>query len=933
MKKYFTRGVLASFIIATIFSVGFFTPVTKANAQTMTLCQTVDALVMAGVISPDKAEEARVAAGCVNPNSAICQLVDLLINIGAINPDKASAARAAAGCNNITQGPVITYLSVNSGKPGTAVTVYGSNFTSSAPYSVTFNNATHDNGVSGTSSPSGNSYNFIVPTPYPSGITPGNYTIMLENTLGQRSNSVGFVVLSATTTQTPITVLSPNGGENWINGTTQTIRWQEIRTFIATHYYKIYLDNLCGNDVCGTETLVSSILGPSYNWNISMPNGTYRVRVCDSGESGICDASNSNFTISSTTTQPSITVLSPNGGETYKEGDTVNIKWNSTGLPTTQKVDISLDIPHINSTVGKTIATGVANSRGTYSWVAKIPAPFYESEGNSTVTPNGQYKITVSWPFSCESYDSNGVCFTPPYPNFGRSNNYFTISSDDGQYYPRLELYTPKINSYYVEQNGVTSAVSGQLDTTWCARENSAIFAVGNGPFEFNWGDGSKNCSWFPTSHLYSADGRYRIEVRVKDTTGRISSRDNYVTIPSIPAQRVVAISNFRGDAVLSADRVNFYMDVKGLTNGEQAGINVVCENNVLSKTLTSTVANSVINSYYARPSRTAVCSFNIFGTDFESNTLKMSITGRDTLVPPIVPNVTPPVSTCTSFSYSTWGTCTNGVQTRTFSGSPTGCSGGTHEVLSQPCTVPSTSTQEQVTPTISVSAPISGDRYIFGNIIPIKWLSNGINLTGSLVDIYLQDVSGNNMQILSNKPNVGLTSWKSVTTSLSQETIPSGRYKVLVQEDNTGVQGLSGTMYLYDAPVVETPVPTATLSVNGGSEATVKAGESYSKTWSSTNGVSASSKFTSNDTAKCGAGVAEVNTLSGSSVRTTTASQAGCVWTLTYEVKSSTGQIATASVIVRVVDPTSTVSASNLNYSTALIGWNTFLKLLQALK
>ncbi len=43
--------------------------------------------------------------------------------------------------------------------------------------------------------------------------------------------------------------------------------------------------------------------------------------------------------------------------------------------------------------------------------------------------------------------------------------------------------------------------------------------------------------------------------------------------------------------------------------------------------------------------------------------------------------------STCSSFTYSGWGTCTNGVQTRTVAtSSPTGCTGGT-PVLSQSCT------------------------------------------------------------------------------------------------------------------------------------------------------------------------------------------------------------------------------------------------------
>jgi mono/diheme cytochrome c family protein len=47
-----------------------------------------------------------------------------------------------------------------------------------------------------------------------------------------------------------------------------------------------------------------------------------------------------------------------------------------------------------------------------------------------------------------------------------------------------------------------------------------------------------------------------------------------------------------------------------------------------------------------------------------------------------------PPPATCSSFTYSAWSTCSNGVQTRTvLTSSPTGCTGGT-PVLSQACTV-----------------------------------------------------------------------------------------------------------------------------------------------------------------------------------------------------------------------------------------------------
>jgi len=48
------------------------------------------------------------------------------------------------------------------------------------------------------------------------------------------------------------------------------------------------------------------------------------------------------------------------------------------------------------------------------------------------------------------------------------------------------------------------------------------------------------------------------------------------------------------------------------------------------------------------------------------------------------------PILSCTSYTYSTWGTCINSSQTRTVTSSlPSGCSAGNTELLTQSCTMP----------------------------------------------------------------------------------------------------------------------------------------------------------------------------------------------------------------------------------------------------
>jgi hypothetical protein len=95
--------------------------------------------------------------------------------------------------------------------------------------------------------------------------------------------------------------------------------------------------------------------------------------------------------------------------------------------------------------------------------------------------------------------------------------------------YPYLEIHEPSINGLNVEQNGVTFPTVGDIDGYWCKNINPN--ADGNGPFEFNWGDGTKSCSWFPAKHNYYGSGKFHIEVRVKNTEGFISARSNEIKI------------------------------------------------------------------------------------------------------------------------------------------------------------------------------------------------------------------------------------------------------------------------------------------------------------------------------------------------------------------------------------------------------------------
>ena len=174
-----------------------------------------------------------------------------------------------------------------------------------------------------------------------------------------------------------ITVQSPNGGEAWSIGDVVQIRWSTV-SMPSTGTVRISLYK-AGAQV---STLVDGYANTgSFNWNIAdRPTGSdYTIRVTSTSDTTIKDESNATFTINPAP-QPSITVTSPNGGETIKIGSTVPITWTSTRV--SNNVRISL---YKNGAYVKTIASDVANN-GSYSWTV----------GSETATVGYAIRVTSS---------------------------------------------------------------------------------------------------------------------------------------------------------------------------------------------------------------------------------------------------------------------------------------------------------------------------------------------------------------------------------------------------------------------------------------------------------------------------------------------------------------------------------------------------------
>ena len=278
-------------------------------------------------------------------------------------------------------------------------------------------------------------------TPIP--ITSGTYNLTVYATgcpavsgtcLGTSAISKVFpITISApSATQPSITVLSPNGGETYKIGDTLNIKWNASNFSDSS---KVYIELRPDGPAIsvGSQAVKIVAISPTsgyYLWQV--PNtiipGQYIIEVYKADQNGIVnsnesvkDVSDTRFTISSvTSTQPSITVLSPNGGETLTAGQHYTITWSLQGKQTGTAVTINAE----SQSTGNTFYIATVSSGSSYDWVVGD----YRS---TSITSGDKYKI---WVF--------GALYGSGATGSDKSDNPFTISSATSTQ-PSITLISP----------------------------------------------------------------------------------------------------------------------------------------------------------------------------------------------------------------------------------------------------------------------------------------------------------------------------------------------------------------------------------------------------------------------------------------------------------------------------------------------------------
>ncbi|MBU2447466.1 MAG: hypothetical protein KJ666_18085 [Bacteroidetes bacterium] len=313
----------------------------------------------------------------------------------------------------------------NSNGPPDEVYIYRPNGTTSSngnPSNANFSSDVGRTSITDISNPS-------------SFLSNGNSGGLNISNIGSIGNSISFIVTIPGSSI--ITVTSPNGGENWQAGSTQSITWTS--SGVST----VNIEYTTNNGSNWTTIIASTPAGAgSYAWTVpNTPSSQCRVRISDASNSSVNDLSDGIFTISPA---PAISILSPNGGESWQVGTNQNITWTSTSIS-----NVKIEYTTNNGTSWSIIIATTPASNGSYSWV--IPN-----------TPSSQCKVRIS---DATNSILNSV-----------SNNSFTISP-----VPTITLISPN--------GGESWQVGTNQNITWTSS------TVTNLKIEYTTNNGS---NWLP---------------------------------------------------------------------------------------------------------------------------------------------------------------------------------------------------------------------------------------------------------------------------------------------------------------------------------------------------------------------------------------------------------------------------------------------------
>jgi len=225
----------------------------------------------------------------------------------------------------------------------------------------------------------------------------GWQSLLLDD--GVHPNAKGYQVMAETwfeglkNQKDTLTVTSPNGGESWEATSVHNVTWTTQGTV-----GNVKIEYSTNGGTSYTDIVASAPNNGTYSWTVpNTPNSNCLVRISEASSGTPSDVSNAAFTI----TPHSLTVTSPNGGESWEATSVQNITWTTQGTVGNVKIEYS-----VNGGTSYTDIVASASNNGSYSWT--VPN-----------TPSSNCLVRISEASRSNISDVSNAAFTiapPPKP-------------------------------------------------------------------------------------------------------------------------------------------------------------------------------------------------------------------------------------------------------------------------------------------------------------------------------------------------------------------------------------------------------------------------------------------------------------------------------------------------------------------------------------
>jgi PKD repeat protein len=190
-------------------------------------------------------------------------------------------------------------------------------------------------------------------------VTPSDFCLIRLSSMQQPPVTGISPAVFSITPIPAITVLSPNGGERWQEGSRQFIRWQSA----AVDSVDVAYTTNNGADWMPIATVPAR--DGSMPWDIpALESDACRLRISAAGDPSLSDVSDAVFSIIPV---PRLELRAPVGGEFWEISSRETIRWESAGI---ERVDI--DYSTDNGMLWRTVAVNQPAAQGSFVWLLPV---------------------------------------------------------------------------------------------------------------------------------------------------------------------------------------------------------------------------------------------------------------------------------------------------------------------------------------------------------------------------------------------------------------------------------------------------------------------------------------------------------------------------------------------------------------------------------